>query len=206
MISYLQGMVAARPTGDLVELVNEVLELRRKLVQDEIPFPTRTVLLQIHTNLLGFQGIRGVAEQTDCSPSHLREHFKVHVGVSPRAYLQAFRAFVAFEQLVRAPGLSIEHVAEAAGYSCRSSLGHAFRRHTGLPPGWVRRALRGRRFAPDVRGLVEAAVQVRQVAEKQGRVAPLPRARAREIRQRILTTVRELQRRAPPLHSLGRPP
>ncbi len=199
-------MSLAHRSGDLVELVNEVLDLRRRVIQEQIPFPTHTALVQIHTQLESFQGIRGLSEQTGCSASHLRAHFKGHVGVSARTYLQAFRVFVAFEQLVRTPRASMEQVAAAAGYSCRSSFGHAFRKHTGLTPAWTMRALRGRRFPSDVRGLVEAAVIVREAAEREGRLPPLPRARVREIRQRILSSVRELQRRAPPLHSLGRPP
>ena len=199
-------MPTPRNQDALLELVRFILEVRRRLVGDQIPFPSRTALLQMHTDVAGFQGIGGLVAQTRCSPSYFREHFRAHVGVAPRTYLRRYRVFAAFQLLTETPDLDVVALAERVGYGNRSSLSHAFRTEVELSPVQVRRGLRGRRFSLDFQGLLDAALVVCRSAEAAGRYRRSSAGRRTQVQRQILDSVRALQQRTPPLHSLGRPP
>ncbi len=192
--------------ANLLDLVRFALDVRRRVLVDQITFPARTALLQIHLDVAGFQGIAAVVEQTGCSPSYFREAFRSQVGASPRAYLRCYRIFTAFKLLVEDPNLDFATLAARVGYATGSSLSHAFRTEIGLSPTLVRRGLRGRIFPPGFSGLIEAAVVVSRSAEAVGLYPTTTNHQRSLMRQRLVESVRVLQQRTPPLHSMGRPP
>lgn len=75
-----------------------------------------------------------LARQAGMSRSAFFARFSAAVGVSPMAYLLAWRMALA-RQMLRQRELAISEIAERVGYSSVSTFGVAFTRHVGMPPG-----------------------------------------------------------------------
>jgi transcriptional regulator GlxA family with amidase domain len=75
-----------------------------------------------------------LAKQAALSRSVFFERFTRAVGVSPMAYLLAWRMALAKDLLGRS-GVALADVAERVGYGSASTFSTAFSRHVGLAPG-----------------------------------------------------------------------
>lgn len=80
-----------------------------------------------------------LAREAALSRSAFFERFTRQVGLSPLAYLLAWRMALA-RRLLRQGNRSLGAVAAAVGYASASTFSTAFRRHTGQPPGRYARA------------------------------------------------------------------
>lgn len=78
--------------------------------------------------------ITRLAREAAMSRSAFFERFSEAVGMTPMAYLLAWRMALA-KQLLRQHGTAISDIAERVGYSSVSTFGVAFKRHVGMPPG-----------------------------------------------------------------------
>lgn len=85
--------------------------------------------------------IEEFAEAVHLSRSQLSRLFQEHWGVSPAAHYRALRLNLARELLTYTT-LSVREIAERCGYHNLSHFSTAFHKHTGLPPGRVRRQQR----------------------------------------------------------------
>lgn len=74
-----------------------------------------------------------LAQEAALSRSSFFERFSSAVGMTPMAYLLAWRMALA-KELLRAGAASIAEVAERTGYSSASTFTVAFARHIGMPP------------------------------------------------------------------------
>ena len=75
------------------------------------------------------------------SPTKFKETFKRANGKTLTQYVQERRMSRA-EMLLRQPGLTIEQVGRAVGYTCASRFSALFKRETGMLPSEFRRTLR----------------------------------------------------------------
>lgn len=75
------------------------------------------------------------------SPTKFKETFKRANGKTLTQYVQERRMNRA-EMLLRQPGLTIEQVGRAVGYTCASRFSALFKRETGMLPSEFRRTLR----------------------------------------------------------------
>lgn len=79
-----------------------------------------------------------LAERAGMSRSNFMQVFADTVGVSPMAYLSAWRLTGARAALQA--GAPLRHVSEESGFSSTEAFSRAFRRHHGIPPSHVRPA------------------------------------------------------------------
>jgi AraC family transcriptional regulator of adaptative response / DNA-3-methyladenine glycosylase II len=98
--------------------------------------------------------VADLAARLGVSERHLRRLFDAHLGASPLAVAQTRRVHFA-KRLLDETALPITEVAFAAGFGSLRRFNAAMRCATGLPPGELRRASRGRarggeRAAPSV--------------------------------------------------------
>ena len=87
--------------------------------------------------------IRRLAEHVGLSERQLQRRIRSAIGMSPSAYLRAYRLNRAREKL--ADGVAIGDVAHAVGFRSHAYFSHCFRRHFGLSPTRFKQLLR-RRF------------------------------------------------------------
>jgi transcriptional regulator GlxA family with amidase domain len=78
-----------------------------------------------------------LARRVHASPRHLDRLFHAYAGISPLAYVRKIRSASARE-LLRAPGASVERVAETVGFSSAEQLRRAFRQFEHARPIDVR--------------------------------------------------------------------
>jgi len=83
--------------------------------------------------------VAALAQEAALSRSAFFERFSSAVGMTPMAYLLAWRMALA-KDLLRAGGTSITEVAARIGYSSASTFTVAFARHIGVPPARYMRA------------------------------------------------------------------
>nr|MBP7564966.1 helix-turn-helix transcriptional regulator [Burkholderiaceae bacterium] len=74
-----------------------------------------------------------LARQGGCSESRLQRDFRNATGVSVHQYLRAARLDLA-ARLLRETHLSVQQVAQEAGWQCHGRFGAAFREHHGVTP------------------------------------------------------------------------
>jgi transcriptional regulator GlxA family with amidase domain len=94
---------------------------------------------QMHAQLARSWTVAQLAKAAALSRSAFFERFTRTVGVTPMAYLLAWRMAVA-RDLLRRQEVGIEEVAERVGYGSASTFSTAFSRHVGQPPGRYARA------------------------------------------------------------------
>lgn len=109
----------------------------------DVPHVVRLAIAYIAKNLHEPFIVKDLADHLNCHPDFLGRKFKQSMGTDLSAYLMQARVDLAKRLLVN-PRLTIEDVAEGAGFSDRSHFSKAFRRIAGVPPGeFQRRARRG---------------------------------------------------------------
>ena len=79
-----------------------------------------------------------MAKIVDLSPPHLQRLFKIHVGVSPMAYLLELRLEKARE-LLENPFLQIKQIGRMVGILTDSHFTREFKKNCGLTPTEFRR-------------------------------------------------------------------
>lgn len=92
-----------------------------------------TALRRIHEAPQQPWTVAALAQEAALSRSSFFERFSAAVGMTPMAYLLAWRMALA-KDLLRAGAASIAEVAERTGYSSASTFTVAFARHIGVPP------------------------------------------------------------------------
>jgi AraC-like DNA-binding protein/ligand-binding sensor protein len=100
----------------------------------DLPYVIRESLLYIHTHLQEPFNVKNLAAHLHCHPDFLSRKFKKCVGTELSAYLRQARVDRA-KKLLENPKLSIDDVAEQAGFSDRVNFSKVFHRLAGLPPG-----------------------------------------------------------------------
>jgi AraC-like DNA-binding protein len=90
-------------------------------------------LRKIHEAPQHAWSVTELAQEAALSRSSFFERFSAAVGMTPMAYLLAWRMALA-KDLLRAGAASIAEVAERTGYSSASTFTVAFARHIGVPP------------------------------------------------------------------------
>jgi len=88
----------------------------------------------MHDKLTRSWTVAQLAKTAALSRSAFFERFTRTLGVTPMAYLLAWRMAVA-QELLRRHELSLAEVAQRVGYGSASTFSTAFRRHVGQPPG-----------------------------------------------------------------------
>jgi AraC-like DNA-binding protein len=83
-----------------------------------------------------------LADAVAMSRSSFAERFAAVVGEAPLTYVTRWRMRAAREALA-SDGATVAEVAARFGYGSEAAFGRAFRRATGVPPGAVRRGVRG---------------------------------------------------------------
>ena len=74
------------------------------------------------------------------SPRHLARLFQLHAGTTPGAYINKLRVALA-RQLLTNTQLSLDHVAERAGFGSSRNMRRVWRQYSALTPGSWRRQL-----------------------------------------------------------------
>jgi AraC family transcriptional regulator len=108
------------------------------------------VLDYVEANLTRPLMIAELAEVACVRPRRLADLFTAGTGCSPHRYVLQRRVERA-KSLMRDPGLTVEQIARAVGFSDGSQLSKVFRRHMGETPGAYRRAARDPRAARGAR-------------------------------------------------------
>ena len=98
-------------------------------------------LLRYASDLAESPTLADVAAVVNVSPAHLRRLFQAVRGESPKEAFNRIRMQKVEELLVHSD-LTVERIAEDAGFSSASSLTYAVCRHFGNPPGRLRRKRR----------------------------------------------------------------
>ena len=80
-----------------------------------------------------------LAQAIGVSKTVLCEHFQRVLAMSPMRYLREWRLYLASAELADSE-LSVQRVAERAGYGTEAAFNRAFTRHYGTPPATWRRA------------------------------------------------------------------
>lgn len=97
----------------------------------------RGALVSIHERPQRNWSLEDLAARAGMSRTSFANAFRETVGVTPGAYLQAWRVGVA--QGLLDDGRQLKHIASEVGYSGEAALSRAFRAHTGKSPGEWRR-------------------------------------------------------------------
>lgn len=97
----------------------------------------RHALVSIHDKPQHSWSLEDLAAQAGMSRTSFANAFRETVGVTPGAYLQAWRVGIA--QGLLGEGRQLKHIAAQVGYSGEAALSRAFRSHTGMSPGEWRR-------------------------------------------------------------------
>lgn len=97
----------------------------------------RHALVSIHDEPRRNWSLEDLAAKAGMSRTSFANAFRESVGVTPGAYLQAWRVGIAQQLLIK--GHPLKHIAAEVGYSNESALSRAFRVHTGASPGEWRR-------------------------------------------------------------------
>ncbi|HBI68940.1 MAG TPA: AraC family transcriptional regulator, partial [Massilia sp.] len=92
-----------------------------------------TALRKIHEAPQRPWSVAELAQEAALSRSSFFDRFSSAVGMTPMAYLLAWRMALA-KELLRSGATSIAEVAERTGYSSASTFTVAFARHIGIPP------------------------------------------------------------------------
>ena len=95
------------------------------------------VLTAIHRMPAHTWTLAWLAEEGNMSVATLVRRFNAELGMSPVQYLAEWRLTKAY-QLVKHSSQNLEQIADAVGFSGAKSLGRAFLRRFGLPPGKLR--------------------------------------------------------------------
>lgn len=104
----------------------------------------RNALVSIHEQPQRNWPLEDLAARAGMSRTSFANAFRETVGVTPGAYLQAWRVGIAQELLDA--GQPLKHIATEVGYSGEAALSRAFRAHTGKSPGeWRRERATGSR-------------------------------------------------------------
>jgi len=98
----------------------------------------RNVLASLHERPQHPWSLESLAELAGMSRTAFATTFRDVVGLTPGAYLQAWRIGLAQQHL--AAGMPLKLVAQEVGYSSEAALSRAFQAQTGLRPGEWRRA------------------------------------------------------------------
>lgn len=98
----------------------------------------RHALVSIHDEPQRNWSLEALAAKAGMSRTSFANAFRRTVGITPGAYLQAWRVGIAQELL--GEGRALKHIAAEVGYSGEAALSRAFRAHTGRSPGEWRRA------------------------------------------------------------------
>ncbi len=101
----------------------------------------RNALVSIHEEPRRNWSLEALAAQAGMSRTSFANAFRESVGLTPGAYLQAWRIGIAQQLLIE--GHPLKHIAGEVGYSNEAALSRAFRAHTGTSPGDWRRTRSG---------------------------------------------------------------
>jgi AraC family transcriptional regulator len=126
LLTHLEGRAAAPASPG-----PRVLGRRLAAVRDHI-----------EANLARPLRIAELAEVACVRPRRLADLFAAETGCSPHRYILQRRVERA-KSLMGDPGLTVEQIARAVGFSDGSQLAKVFRRHMGEAPGPYRRAILG---------------------------------------------------------------
>jgi AraC family transcriptional regulator len=99
----------------------------------------KAVVDYIEENLAKPIALHELALLARVSVRHFERAFRQSLGVPPHTYVLGRRLSAARDLLLGQPTLSIERIAEQAGFSSPSHLASAFRRQTGYSPTTFRR-------------------------------------------------------------------
>lgn len=91
----------------------------------------------IRGNLSSGDNVSDIAAKLGVSDRHLRRLFEIHIGASPRDYLQTQRRLLA-KQLLADTALSITQVASAAGFGNSRAMNNSFQKYYGLTSTGIR--------------------------------------------------------------------
>lgn len=81
-----------------------------------------------------------LAKNAGVSETYFRKKFKEHIGISPAQYIRSRRVEWA-KELIVSSGLTMEAIADEAGYNDISHFCHEFRRCTGMSPTEYRKQI-----------------------------------------------------------------
>ncbi|MBL4827447.1 MAG: DNA-3-methyladenine glycosylase 2 family protein [Spongiibacteraceae bacterium] len=95
----------------------------------------------IDEGALSVGGLELLAQRLGISSRYLRKIFSERLGVSPKAYA-LFKQLMFAKQLLHDTGLSVSHVADAAGFNSVRRFNDAFRQQLKLKPSDIRRQSR----------------------------------------------------------------
>ncbi len=101
------------------------------------------VLALVHRQPEQPWSVTSLASAANMSRSLFSERFTTLMGTSPARYLARWRMHLA-SVLLSEERLSVAEVATRLGYESEPSFSRAFKRHTGVPPGSVRRQMPAR--------------------------------------------------------------
>ncbi len=120
----LAAYFAQEPCGEEVETERHPSELSRAILflQAELSSPVT---------------VARIAKNAGCSPSHLNRLFQLYLDASVMQYVIRQRVLKAAELLI-ASEASLEHIAEACGFTTRHYMTRIFTRELGTPPARFR--------------------------------------------------------------------
>jgi AraC-like DNA-binding protein/ligand-binding sensor protein len=107
----------------------------------DVPHVVRLAIAYIAQHLHEPFIVKDLADHLNCHPDFLGRKFKQSMGTDLSVYLLQARVDLA-KRLLANPRLTIEDVAEGAGFADRSHFSKAFRRIVGVPPGEFQRQAR----------------------------------------------------------------
>jgi AraC-like DNA-binding protein len=82
--------------------------------------------------------VASVSEQFHIAPSHLTAQFQRYFGITLYKYIQRGRVNLCLQLMQKDPSLSLEDLAEKAGYTDLSTMYRAFKKYEGTTPGAFR--------------------------------------------------------------------
>ncbi len=91
----------------------------------------------IRCNLGSGDNVSDIAAKLGVSDRHLRRLFEIHIGASPRDYLQTQRRLLA-KRLLADTSLSIAKVANTAGFGSSRAMNNSFQKYYGLTSTGIR--------------------------------------------------------------------
>lgn len=99
--------------------------------------PLRHVQTWITENLHADLTVETLATHAHMSPRNFARAFKREVGITPAAYVERVRVERA-QQLLQAPGATLQRVATQCGFGSEDRMRHAFQRRVGVGPASYR--------------------------------------------------------------------
>lgn len=117
---------------DLLDLLNEGEAAAAPGLDAALPEELAGIVRYMHANFADALSIRGLAARFHCSVNTVERHFRRHLAVTPKGYLESIR--LAHAKRCLAGGLPVQEAAARSGFSDCSRFIAVFKRQFGRTP------------------------------------------------------------------------